>query len=362
MSLEKIVAVNVRKVVAPFSVPPKTATGTLTDAAMVLIDLETESGIVGRSYLFAFSPLFLTPLAATVESLGSLIIGDALAPLSLEKKLRSRLKLIDTPGLIGLALAGIDMAAWDAHAKTYDLPLAQLLGSDVTEVQAYNSCGLWIDDTATLADEAEALLASNDFQALKLRIGREDARADLAAIRQVVNRIGDNVHLMVDYNQSQTVSSAMERMRVLDNEGLYWIEEPIRHADYKGSAQIARAMATPLQTGENLCGDFELQCAIDAGAANLYMPDVQRIGGVSGWLRAAALCNANGFSMSSHLFPEVSVHLLAATPTSHWLEYVNWADPLLEKPLEVLNGMAQIPSRPGIGIEWNEEAVARYQV
>ncbi len=362
MSIEKIVSVNVRKVVAPFSVPPKTATGILTDAAMVLIDLETESGIVGRSYLFAFSPLFLTPLASTVESLGSLIAGDVLAPLSIEKKLRSSLRLIDTPGLIGLALAGIDMAAWDAHAKTLNLPLAQVLGSEVTEVQAYNSCGLWINDTAVLADEAEALVALHGFQALKLRIGREDARADLEAIRQVKNRIGDAVHLMVDYNQSQTVSSALQRARELDNEGLYWIEEPIRHADYKGSAQIASAMTTPLQTGENLCGDFELQCAINAGAANLYMPDVQRIGGVSGWLRAAAVCNANGFSMSSHLFPEVSAHLLAATPTCHWLEYVDWANPLLEQPLEIRNGMAQVPSRSGMGIEWNEDAVARYQV
>ncbi len=362
MSIDVVRSVTVTKLVIPFTIKPVTANGSMSDISLVAIDITTDGGTVGHAYVWSFSPLFLTPLAATVESLGSMIIGDPLAPLSIEAKLRSQLRLIDTPGLIGLALAGIDMAIWDAHAKQLNLPLARVLGSAVTEIPAYNSCGLWIKEPAALADEAEYLLQSHNFNALKLRVGRTDPRQDLEAIRLVKARIGSECHLMVDYNQSQTVATALERTAMLDSEGLYWIEEPVRHSNYAGSARIASATTTPVQTGENLCSDFDMQAAIAAGAADLYMPDVQRIGGVTGWLRAAALCSANDLAMSSHLFPEISVHLLAATPTRHWLEYVDWANPLLKYPLEVKNGQALVPERPGIGIEWNEEALERYSV
>ncbi len=362
MVTDTIRSVTVRKLVIPFNIKPVAATGSMDDVPLVALDIETDGGTVGRAYVWAFSPLFLTPLAATVESLGSMIIGDGLAPLSIESKLRSTLRLIDTPGLIGLALAGIDMAVWDAHAKQQNLPLFRLLGSDVTRVPAYNSCGLWIQDTATLADEAEMLLDMHDFTAAKLRVGRADAKEDLRAIRLVKERIGDDHHLMVDYNQSQSVTTALQRAQMIDGEGLYWIEEPVRHNDYQGSANVARATTTPIQSGENLCSDFDMSCAIEAGAADWYMPDVQRIGGVSGWMRAAALCNANGLSMSSHLFPEISAHLLAATPTRHWLEYVDWANPILQDPLKMEHGCAVLSEAPGTGIEWNEDAMARYRV
>jgi mandelate racemase len=361
MSVDSIHSVVVRKLVIPFNIKPVTANGSMSDVALVAIDVKTEDGVVGHAYVWSFSPLFLTPLAATTEALGTLIVGEKPAPLAIESKLQAQLRLIDTPGLMGLALAGIDMAVWDIHAKQLNLPLSQLLGADATRVQAYNSCGLWIQDPAVLADEAEKLLQMHHFNALKLRVGRADPLQDLNAIRQVKARIG-SCHLMVDYNQSQTVTSALERAAMIDGEGLYWIEEPVRHCDYTGSARVAAATTTPIQTGENLCSDFDLQAAIAAGAADYYMPDVQRIGGVSGWLRAAALCNANDLPMSSHLFPEVSAHLLAATPTCHWLEYVDWANPVLKYPLVVENGQAVVPQRPGIGVEWNEDAIDQYLV
>jgi len=355
-----IVSIRARPVVAPFRITPKAATGQLTHAALALIDLETSAGITGRAYLFAFSPAMLPAVIATIDALSAMITGDELAPLTLEQKLRSSLRLIDTPGLVGLALSGLDMAAWDAHAQSVDLPLAQVLGSDCTAVQAYNSCGLWIQEVETLADEAEQLLEAANFSGVKLRLGRADPLADLAAVQAVKQCLASNICLMSDFNQSQSVSSALQRTQQLDDQGLYWIEEPVRHNDNAGSARVAAATRTPIQTGENLLGDFELKCAIEAQAADYYMPDVQRIGGVSGWLRAAALCHANQLPLSSHLFPEYSVHLLAASPTRHWLEYVDWANPILKNPVEVINGMAQVPQTPGAGIEWNEDAVKRY--
>jgi mandelate racemase len=143
---------------------------------------------------------------------------------------------------------------------------------------------------------------------------------------------------------------------------VYWIEEPVRADDFAGNARVAREIATPIQIGENFMGPEQMAQALAAGACDYAMPDAQRIGGVTGWMRAAALAQAAGVEMSSHLFPEVSCHLLAVTPTCHWLEYVDWADPVLAEPAKLKDGHVLVPERPGAGMRWDEKAVKRYQL
>jgi mandelate racemase len=356
----KIRNIRARPVLAPFKRPPMSASGGMPSAALVLIDLETDGGVTGRAYVFGFAPWTLKPIVGCVEGLADMIKGDALAPLEIEAKLRKRLTLLDTPGLAGLALAGIDMAAWDAIAIANGVPLVKLLGGDLRPVRAYNSCGLWIQPVEKVADEAERLVAEGNFSAVKLRIGRDDPAQDLAAAQAVRKRVGDRISVMSDFNQRLSVNDAILRGRMLDDEGLYWIEEPIRHDDYAGYARICAELQTPIQTGENLVDTFEMVNAITLESLDYVMPDLQRIGGVTGWLRAAALAHAHGIEMSSHLFPEFSCHLLAVTPTCHWLEYVDWAAPILQEPAQVKDGHVIIPDRPGAGIVWNEEAVKRY--
>jgi len=355
----KIRALRARPVLPPFRRPPVSASGALPKAALVLFDLETDGGITGRSYVFGFTPWTLAAIVGCAQGLFEMIKGDELAPFDLEAKLRRQLTLLDPNGLVGLALAGLDMAAWDALGQARGVPLVTLLGGAPRAIPAYNSTGLWIQPVDRLADEAEALLAEG-FSAIKLRVGRDDFAEDLAAVRAVKKRIGDGPTLMCDFNQRLTVNEGLRRARALDGEGLYWIEEPLRHDDYEGYARIAAEVATPIQTGENLVDTFEMARAISLRSLDFVMPDVQRIGGVTGWLRAAALAHAHGIDMSSHLFPEFSVHLLGVTPTGHWLEYMDWAAPLLQEPLRVKNGVAQIPDRPGAGIAWDEDAVKRY--
>ena len=355
----KLRALRARPVLAPFNRPPVSASGAIARAALVLFDLETDAGVTGRSYVFGFAPWTLPSIVGCAQGLFEMVKGDALAPFEIEAKLRRQLTLLDSPGLVGLALAGIDMAAWDALAQAQHVPLVRLLGGTVKSIPAYNSTGLWLGPVETLADEAEALLAEG-FTAVKLRVGRDDFSRDLAAVRAVKKRIGDGATLMCDFNQRLTVNEAIRRARALDGEGLYWIEEPVRHDDYEGYARIAAEVATPIQTGENLVDTFEMARAIALRSLDFVMPDVQRIGGVTGWLRAGALAHALGIEMSSHLFPEFSLHLLGVTPTAHWLEFMDWAAPLLREPVRVKDGFAEIPDRPGVGIEWNEEAVERY--
>lgn len=351
-------ALRARPVLVPVRRPPVSASGAIPEAALVLFDLETDQGVTGRSYVFGFAPWTLAPIVGCARGLFAMIEGDPLAPLELEAKLRRQLALLDSPGLVGLALAGIDMAAWDALAQARGVPLVTLLGGTPKAIAAYNSTGLWIQAVEPLADEAAALLAEG-FTAVKLRLGRDDFAQDLAAVRAVKKRIGEAT-LMCDFNQRLTVNEALRRARALDGEGLYWIEEPVRHDDYEGYARIAAETATPIQTGENLVDTFELARAIALRSLDFVMPDVQRIGGVTGWLRAAALAHAHGIEMSSHLFPEFSLHLLGATPTCHWLEFMDWAAPVLQEPVRVKDGFARIPDRPGAGIRWDEAAVRRY--
>jgi mandelate racemase len=171
------------------------------------------------------------------------------------------------------------------------------------------------------------------------------------------------VTLMGDFNQALSVNEAVLRGRLLDDEGgLLWIEEPTRADDFAGNGRIADALDTPVQIGANFMGPEQMVQALNAGACDYVMPDAQRIGGVTGWMRAAALAQGAGIEMSSHLFPEISVHLLGVTPTAHWLEYVDWAAPILAEPLSAKDGFVAIPDVPGSGIRWNENAVAKYAI
>lgn len=355
-------AIRSTPVIVPLKRPVAAATGSIPKAPLVLVDLETEEGISGRAYVNAYSTLTLRPLADMISGMSELLKGDLVSPYEMEAKLRQRLMLMGTTGLVGIGLAAVDMCAWDAAAKAMGLPLAEFLGGQVKSIPAYNSGGLWLMPIERLAGEAEELLAEGQYRAIKLRVGRATWKEDLAAVRSVRQRISEDVRLMVDFNQKLSVNEAIHRGRVLDDEGLYWIEEPVRHDDYRGCARVSAALRTPVQAGENLPNTYEMLRALAAQAQDYVMPDVQRIGGVTGWLRAAAIAHSLGVEMSSHLFPEFSAHLLAVTPTCHYLEYLDWSAPVIEEPLEVREGMAMIPNRPGAGINWDQEAVRRYRV
>jgi mandelate racemase len=358
----KIKAIRVRAVAAPMKRPLATSTGALTVAPLLLVDLQTDGGVVGRSYLFGIGKHNLKPIAALVEAMAEMLAGDAVAPFDIEKKLRAKYTLLGVHNIVLFAMSGIDMAAWDALAQAQALPLVRLLGGTPRPVLAYNSKGLGIMPLKPLVKEAIELVEEG-FGAVKLRLGRADAQDDLAALRAVKKAIGPKVTLMVDFNQGLAVAEAIRRGRMIDAEGgVYWIEEPVRADDFAGSARIAREVATPIQIGENFMGPEQMAQALAAGACDYAMPDAQRIGGVTGWMRAAALAQGAGMEMSSHLFPEVSCHLLAVTPTRHWLEYVDWADAVLEEPARLKDGHVLIPERPGIGMRWNEKAVKRFQL
>ena len=338
-----------------------TSAATVRAAPLLLIDLETDQGVIGRSYLFCYLPAAAPAIVSLLAEVERTVKGERLAPVALWAKLSKRFTLIGVQGIVRMAMAALDVACWDALAIAAGLPLVSYLGGIPQPIPAYNSCGLGLMAPGAVADEAEKLLAGG-FRAVKLRLGYPTLEADLAAVHAVRARLPADVAIMVDFNQALTVAEALRRGRALDGEGLYWIEEPIRHDDYAGAAVLARELATPIQIGENFSGPRAMAEALAASACDYVMPDLERIGGVTGWQHAAGFAAARNIEMSSHLFPEVSAHLLAVTPTRHWLEYVDWANPILAEPLRIVDGKAEIPDRPGNGLAWNEDAVAHYRL
>jgi mandelate racemase len=338
-----------------------TSAATVRAAPLLLLELLTEEGITGRSYVFAYRRSGAKAIALLLEDVAGLIAGQAAAPLEIAAGLQRRLALVGVTGLVRMALSALDMALWDALAVAAGTPLTRLLGGTPRPVRAYNSCGLGLMSPAAAADEAEALLEGG-LQAVKLRLGHPTLAEDLAVTRAVRSRLPDHIAVLVDYNQALSRVEALRRGLALETEGVAWLEEPIRHDDLAGNAEIARTLKLPLQLGENFDGPKDLLRAVLAGACDLAMPDVARIGGVSGWMQAAGIAEAHGIPISSHLMPEVSAHLLAATPTCHWLEYVDWTDAIATEPVRIVDGCWPIAETPGVGLAWDAAAVERHRI
>lgn len=360
MHFEKLTfkSLTARPVVLTLKRPVVARIATITEWPLILIDLHTEEGVIGRSYLEPYLVKSMRYLIPALNDLAELFKGATVAPADMYAQARKSLQFVGYEGLSMIAVSGLDMAAWDALAKAAGVPLCVLLGGSVGPVKSYNSNGLWLKEPAAVAAEAVELRDEGGFEGLKMRLGRERASDDLAAIAAVRKTVGDDMRLMIDFNQGLDLAEAMERCHQIDDLGLAWIEEPIIYDDFDGYARLTGALKTPVQIGENFYGPRDMHKALRMKACDLVMPDFMRIGGVSGWMKAAAIAGAAGVPMSTHLYPEVAAHVMRVTETAHWLEWQDWADPILQNPYEIKDGLLHIPDVPGVGLDWNEDAVA----
>jgi len=349
--------IQARPVVLKLRRPVTARIATISDWPLILIDLYTEEGITGRSYLEPYIVKSIKYLIPALNDLGEMLKGQTVAPIEFYKTAQASLHFVGYGGLSMIAVSGLDMAAWDALAKAANLPLCVLLGGSIGPVKSYNSNGLWLKEPDAVASEALELQAEGDFKALKLRLGRENPQDDMKTVKAVRNSLGSQIELMIDYNQGLTIAEAMSRCHMIDDLELSWIEEPIVYDNMDGYAQLRSDLKTPIQIGENFYGPRDLHIALQKQACDFVMPDFMRIGGVTGWLRSAAVAGVSGIPMSTHLYPEIGAHVMRVTETAHWLEWQDWANPILQTPYEVSESCLQIPDVPGVGLEWNEDIV-----
>ena len=356
---QRIRSLTTRGMMVPLKFTLGTSAAVIKAVPLLLVDLLNEDGVTGRAYTFCYRPSGAVAMSSHLSEAIDLLRGKPLTPFDVTQILSRQFALLGVTGSVRMALSLMDMAMWDAMAQMQGVPLSSLLGSRPKPLLAYDSRGLGLMDPDRLAEETKALLEGG-LGAVKLRLGYPSLSEDLAALNAVRRSTPrDDIEIMVDYNQALTSAEAIRRGRELEKAGIYWIEEPIAHEDYEANAAVARELRVPLQIGENFNGPEGLLRAISVQASDYVMPDVARIGGVSGWLQAAGVAAAHGIEMSSHLMPEISAHLLCATPTAHWLEYVDWADAIIEEPLKIRDGMVLTSEKAGSGISWDEARLKR---
>lgn len=351
----KITSSRVRAVMAPLALPHKTASGTLEAAPLVLIDISRNDGVTGSAYLFSYTPVALEPLALLTKNLINGLVGESSDPATVNALLDQRARLLGNQGLLAMAISGIDMALWDADAKRAEKPLCKLLGQGCKPVRVYDSLGQM--PPAETAREVEASL-ERGFRAFKIKAGHPDPQVDAAVVRAIRNVAGNDVWIAADFNQAFDVDEAIQRMKILDDEGLAWIEEPVHATDYLGHAVVRSNIRTPVQTGENWWGIADMQKSVAAKASDFAMPDAMKIGGVTGWRRASHLAQDASLPVASHLFVEISSHLLNATQTAMILEWFDIAGTLVANTPTIRDGHALPSSEPGIGIIWDEYAIS----
>ncbi|QKZ16033.1 enolase C-terminal domain-like protein [Streptomyces chartreusis] len=351
-------SVQARAVDVPLSRPIRTAVGDIPTASLVLVDIDTHEGVRGRSYIFGYTDRALGALVRFITDIGPELIGKPVAPVERMRDFDRRFKLLGWQGLVGMAVGGLDMALWDALGQAAAAPVVQLLGGEPKPLPAYDSYGVVdpADDALTLENAV-----GRGFGGIKVKLDGDTAEDDVKVVREVREIIGSDVALMVDYNQSLTPTEALKRINRLADFDLTWVEEPVPADDIHGHARVRNASPVPVQTGENWWFPRGMANAIAARASDLCMLDIMKIGGVSGWIQAMGQADAASLPVSSHLFIEASAHTLAVTPTAHWLEHLDLAGPLLAEPVQPIDGKIT-PRGPGLGMTWDEQAVARFIV
>ena len=329
--------------------PLLTASGKLTNAALVLVKVTSKCGVEGNSYLFSPNAKLLPALASAVSVAFEEVKGKSCSPETNTDYLLDKFKLFGGTGILTMAFAAIDMASWDLLGRALGKPLYRLWGGTKTTIPSYESSGLSIGSFGQVLDQAETFISNGNCR-MKVRLGYETVEQEVSLLSRLKDELGDQIELMVDYNQGQTFDQALERCRELDDLGLTWIEEPIRADMLEKAADLTKATKTPIQLGENLWSLTEVERALNLGSSDFLMPDVGKIGGATQWLRAAKMAEIHGIKVSSHLYPEISAHLMASISNAHYLEYADWTKLQFSGHQSSKNNQIVIADKTGVGL------------
>ncbi len=361
MKIPSVKSLSVITVNVPLKRPIVASLGTFEYWPYMLIEITLSDGTIGKGYIGPYLVNYTQTIALAMKELFKNFQNREIAPYQFYNEGMNHLSLLGRSGIALYALAGLDIAFWDASSKICSEPLCVHLGGSVDKVKAYNSSGLWLDDPQILYDETVSLVDEGNFEAVKIRLGRKILDEDLKAIENVKKGIGVNSDLLCDFNQCLSLPQAIHRLNDLDEQGLYWFEEPIKYYAFEGYKELRKRMKTPIILGENFHGFDDAFTALKNQISDFIMPDLLRIGGVSAWLKTASIAEGFQISVSSHLYHEVSSHLMRVTPTAGYLEWTRWSDIILEEPYELSDGHVVIPNKIGTGIDFNKETIKKYE-
>ena len=330
----------------------------------ILARVFTEDGIQGIGFDVALRPTLVKAAAQACQELGDLLVGMEVMEIEAARsRLERAASWAGSGGMVCLAMAPLDIALWDAAGKTVNQPLYRMLGGYKDRVRTYASDGLWYSLSAgELATSAQTHAAAG-FDMLKLRLGHEaKPQGEVDRVKAVQDAVGDEVQIMVDATQSWNESQAMASGKALQDAGIVWLEDPVNHQDIDGLARLSQGLEVPIAAGENLFGVEPFVRTLEARAVDIAIIDLARVGGITPWMKVAALAQAKGVPLAGHVIPEVHVHLLAAVPNGHLVEYMPRSEPITKTRLKLEDGHLVAPKEPGLGVELDEKACERYRV
>lgn len=358
-----ITAIRARALSIPFERPLVTASFPIPAIDTVFVEMDTDAGVQGHSWIFAFGRKRVGVLKAMVEDFADLAVGaDPCMTELLWQRMHRAVGFVGKQGITTLGMSAIDTACWDIAGKLAQQPVYRLLGGHATQVEVYASSGLWLDRSRDQLAEEAASYVKRGFKAVKMRAGIADEDEDVARVATVREAIGPDVLLMIDANQAWTAKHAIRMAQRFAEFDVFWLEEPLPHEDLKGYAEVRRAIDMPLCTGESNYLKADFVRLIEAGVADFYMPDLMRMGGITEMVKTVHLCEAHGVAVTPHLFMEHSIHVAASSPNVVWQEFQPWWEPILSQPVDFSDGVIHLSDRPGFGLEFDEAAIARFEL
>lgn len=359
----KITAIAVAPLSIPIEPPIRTAIHQIGTVDTAWVEVRTDAGLVGYGYCFCFGTRRLAVLRAMVEDLGERLIGrDPELVQGAWEDLWKDINFFGHEGVSIMGLSALDMALWDLVGKAAGKPLYRILGGMRDRVLAYASEGLWLSAReADLVKEAMVLVRKG-FKAVKMRLGKPSEAEDFNRVRAVRRAVGEQVLLLADVNQGWDVPTTLRRGAMLEEFNLYWLEEPLPYYDLDGYGEVCPALEVSIAMGETNYSPRGIQAILDHAAADILMPDLQRMGGVTGWMRGATLAGARGIPVSPHIFTEPSLHLAAASPNCPIVEHMPWWQPLFRDKLRMEDGHLLLPETPGLGIDPDPDALQHFRI
>ena len=358
----KVTRVETRCVTVKLDKPIGSALGQLHSFGCILVFVHCDLGIVGENLIFTLNARRTRVLQSMVEEMADLIIGrDAGHIAGFWARAWRDINFLGHKGVPVVGISALDGALWDALGKMSNLPLYRILGGAQDRVPVYHSGGLWLSSSdKELVAEAERFAAAG-FRAMKMRLGSPEPATDVARVRAVRTAIGPKIKLMADANQGLTESQAIRLGRALEEFDLTWFEEPLPAWDLDGLARVAAALDTPIASGETEYTRYGFRRMLELRSADILMPDLQRVGGVSEFIRVGHMAESYDIPVSSHLFPETSLQVLGALANTIYLEYMPWFSKLYNETIKFAEGQAIVPERPGWGFTFNQDYVSHLE-
>ncbi|MGB3008492.1 MAG: mandelate racemase/muconate lactonizing enzyme family protein [Chitinophagaceae bacterium] len=353
-SKTNIISSHIFSAKAKLEKPISDATHTLTEISFIILRIKTSGGLVGESYLLSFQYSPQAIIGALKDAANLIIDEDVFDTVKVFLKLNQANEYFGQEGINRWAQSAINIAMWDAWCKTLGQPIWKVLGASAKKIPAYGSGG-WISySIGELIDEVKAYVARG-FKSVKIKVGKPDWKEDLERLQMVREAVGIGVNIMMDANQGMNVSNALALAKASQTVGINWFEEPIDHMDFEGYKTLRQQAGISLAMGEREYSTLPLRELAQRNALDIWQPDILRIGGVEAWLNSAALAEGFHIPVLPHYYKDYDVPLLSTISNGAGTESFDWIDPLIDNPVQFVDGYAIPNSQPGWGFSFKDE-------